>query len=290
MASSSVTSLISAHLGIPTHVAGLVAARSFRSITMTWHRARETAWRWSPIEVGTRRSTVVLFPGEGRKVPTADAVPSSPAPLGLFLPPDAEQNLEWEPGSDVLAVWVPERLLQEFTEGRTPDAAVLHSSPLTIGFRTFAQAVVRHGDEGSSMSQYAIERLVAEMLFGALVEQQSIETGPRPSSLVERARSIMLMHREDPNFSTPQLAAELHISPRQLQRAFAGAGLRPGDMLRRMRIELAESMLRNPLYTGLTVEEISRYAGFTSALQLRRALHAEGSPAPVELRNAERGV
>jgi transcriptional regulator GlxA family with amidase domain len=100
----------------------------------------------------------------------------------------------------------------------------------------------------------------------------------------------MLMHREDPNFSTPQLAAELHISPRQLQRAFAGAGLRPGDMLRRMRIELAESMLRNPLYTGLTVEEISRYAGFTSALQLRRALHAEGSPAPVELRNAERGA
>lgn len=207
--------------------------------------------------------------------------------MGLFLPPDATQELAWDADAEVLAVWVPELLLQEFTEGTTPDIAPLYASPLTIGFRTFAQAIVRHAEDGSSMSQYAIERLLAEMTFGALVEQQSVETEHRSSSLVERARSVMLMHREDPRFSTPQLAAELHISPRQLQRAFARAGIKPGDLLRRMRVELAESMLRNPLYSGLTVDEVSRYAGFTSALQLRRALQAEGAPSPTVLRKAE---
>ncbi|MGB3374658.1 MAG: helix-turn-helix domain-containing protein [Microbacterium sp.] len=286
MARSSVASLISAHLGLPTHVSGLVATRSFRSIRVTYHRVRETTWNWEPTGA-TARSTVVLFPAEGTPVPSVEVTPPNPAPMGLFLPPDETRVLAWEAEAEVLAVWVPELLLQEFIEGETPSAAPLFASPLTIGFRTFAQAVVRHGDEGSSMSQYAIERLLAEMTFGALVEQQSVETGHRASSLLERARSVMLMRREDPHFSTPQLAAELHISPRQLQRAFARAGIRPGDLLRRMRVELAESMLRNPLYSGLTVDEVSRYAGFTSALQLRRALRAEGSPSPTALRKAE---
>ncbi|WP_309127679.1 helix-turn-helix domain-containing protein [Microbacterium sp.] len=296
MSRTSVASLLSAHLGVPTHAAGLVAARTFRSITVTYHRVRDAAWGWRP--QGPYSSTSasaaphagVLFSAEGRPVPTATARPGHPAPLGLFLPPHAEQVLDWEDGSEVLAIWVPAPLLQEFTEGGMPDATVLYASPLTIGFRTFAQAVVRHADDGSSMSRYAIERLLAEMTFGSLVEQQSVETAQRPSSLIERARSVMLMRREDPAFSTPQLAAELHISPRQLQRAFARAGVTPGDLLRRMRVELAESMLRNPLYSGLTVDEVSRYAGFTSALQLRRALQAEGSPSPTELRRAESGA
>lgn len=288
MSRSSVASLLSAHLGIPTHVAGLLATRSFRSITVTYHRVRDTSWRWAPAAhlrsaMSASRNTVVLFPADGASVPTAD-MHAEPAPMGLFLPADAEVTLPWAPGAEVLAVWVPELLLSEFLEGALPQTAVLYSSPLTIGFRTFAQAVVRHGDEGSSMSRYAIERLLAEMTFGALVEQQSVESAERPSSLMERARSVMLMHREDPSFSTPQLAEELHISPRQLQRAFARAGITPGDLLRRMRVELAESMLRNPLYSSLTVDEVSRYAGFTSALQLRRALQAEGSPSPTALR------
>ncbi|WP_344818050.1 helix-turn-helix domain-containing protein [Microbacterium soli] len=287
MTRSSVASLLAAHLGLPTHVAGLVATRSFRSITVTYHRVRDTTWRWAPAATGAH-STAVLFSADGAepRAPTGDADHPA-APVGLFLSPSSERTLPWRPRSEVLGVWVPESLLQDFTEGITPDAVDLAPTPLTIGFRTFAQAVVRHGDEGSSMSQYAIERLLAEMTFGALVEQQSVETGQRPSSLLERARSIMLMRREDPNFSTPQLAAELHISQRQLQRAFARAGIRPGDMLRRMRVELAESMLRNPLYSGLTVDEVAHYAGFTSALQLRRALQVEGVPSPTALRRSE---
>ncbi|MFC7788641.1 helix-turn-helix domain-containing protein [Microbacterium sp. MAHUQ-60] len=290
MSRSSVASLLSAHLGIPTHVSGLVATRTFRSITVTYHRVRDGSWLWAPSSGRRMRSvlssTAVLFPLDGGPVPSASDAPSEPTSVGLFLPPTAEVTLPWHPGAEVLAVWVPELLLREFMEGGVPDTTVLHDSPLTVGFRAFARAVVRHRDEGSSMSRYAIERLLVEMTFGALVEQHSVETGQRPSSLMERARSVMMMHREDPHFSTPQLADELHISPRQLQRAFARAGITPAELLRRMRVELAESMLRNPLYSGLTVDEVSRYAGFTSALQLRRALQAEGSPSPTELRRS----
>lgn len=287
MSASRISALLSAHLGLTTHAAGLVATRSFRSITVTLLRPQDKPWRWRPTPATSRRSAVVLFPADGRPVPIDGTGAANQPPLGLFLPAEADHLLAWEAGTEVLAVWVPEHLLQEFVEGDLPEPAALFSSPLTIGFRTFAHAVMRHGEEGSSMSQYAVERLLAEMTFGSLLEQQSAETSQRPSSLVERARSVMLMHREDPDFSTPQLATELHISPRQLQRAFARAGVRPGEMLRRMRVELAESMLRNPLYSGLSVEEVARYAGFTSALQLRRALQAEGTPSPSRLRQQD---
>lgn len=288
MSTTSVTSLISAHLGIPTHVSGLVVTRTFRSITLTYHHVRQPAWRWAPAASSAQRHAAALFPADG-EVPGEKTAADGSAAIGLFLPASAARDIAWGAEREVLAVWVPERLLEEFTEGLTPTSTALHASPLTIGFRTFAQAVARYGEDGSSMSQYAIERLLAEMTFGALLEQESVEQSARPSSLVERARSVMLLHREDPYFSTPQVASELHISARQLQRAFARAGTTPGDMLRRMRVELAESILQNPLYSGLTVEEVARYAGFTSALQLRRALQAEGSPSPTDLRRANSG-
>lgn len=284
MSRSRIASLFSAHLGLTTHAAGLVTVRSFRSISVSHHRVQSPLWNWTPSGADTSYAAV-LFPADGVAVPTADAGDDA-APIGLFLPSTVERTLQWESSAELLAVWIPELLLQEFTEGEVLGAVTLFPSPLTIGFRTFAHAVARHSGESSSMSKYAIERLLTEMVFGSLLEQQSVETGQRQSSLVERARSVMLVHREDPDFSTTQLASELHISARQLQRAFARVGLTPGDMLRRMRVELAESMLRNSLYADLTIDEVSRYSGFTSALQLRRALRAEGSLSPTALRRA----
>jgi AraC-like DNA-binding protein len=285
MSRSRITSLLAAQLGLTTHAAGLVTARTFRSISVTHHRVREGHWDWAP-PGSTDTHVAVLFPADGTPVPTAESRDDGAAPIGLFLPSTIERSLEWDPSAELLAVWVPELLLQEFTGSNIPTAVTLYSSPLTIGFRTFAHAVARHVGEGSSMSKYAIERLLTEMTFGSLIEQQSVESGQRPSSLVERARSVILVHRENPEFSTTQLATELHISARQLQRAFSQVGTTPGDLLRRMRVELAESMLRNPLYAALTVDEVSRYSGFASALQLRRALRAEGAPAPTTMRRA----
>lgn len=288
MPRSHIASLFSTHIGLTPHAAGLVSVRTFRSISVSHHRVRDSEWVWGASKSDSPH-VAVLFPVDGALIPGGKAAGDGAAPIGLFLAPTVEQTLQWAPSAELLAVWVPELLLQEFTEDTVLSAVTLHASPLTIGFRTFAYAVARHSGESSSMSKYAIERLLAEMVFGSLLEQQSVETGQRQSSLIERARSIMLVHREDPEFSTAQLATELHVSTRQLQRAFARAGITPGEMLRRMRVELAESMLRNTLYADLTIEEVSRYAGFTSALQLRRALRAEGTPPPTALRRAEDG-
>ncbi|MDR6867262.1 AraC-like DNA-binding protein [Microbacterium resistens] len=277
MPASAITRLLANHLGLDAHGSGLLAARSFRSIDVTLHRTREsTVWAWGDGQAPLTHAAVILT-GDGKGIPPA----ADSDRIGLFLPPGETLSIEWDRSTEVLAVWTPIEALVDFTEGTVPGRSDLPSSPLTTGLRAFAYSLARQPDEGSSMARYAVERLLAEMIFGALLEQESVESAQRSSSsLLERARSAMLMNREDPAFGPAQLAAELHISARQLQRAFARLETTPGDALRRMRVELAESLLRNAVYARLTVDELARYSGFSSALQLRRAMRAEGLPSP----------
>ena len=281
MSASAITRLLARHLGSDAHGSGLLAARSFRSIDVTLHRTRPSAaWEWGGRNERPTHSAVILT-GDGNGVPH-DGGDDDPERLGLFLPPPGDTTtIPWTRSGEVLAIWTPIESIAKFTEGVVPARTALVSSPLTTGLRAFAYTLVRQPDEGSSVARYAVERLLAEMIFGALLEQDSIEsTRTSASSLLERARSAMLIRREDPAFGPAQLAAELHISARQLQRAFARIETTPGDALRRMRVELAESLLRNPVYARLSIEDIARYSGFSSGLQLRRALRAEGLPGP----------
>ncbi|WP_353114303.1 helix-turn-helix domain-containing protein [Microbacterium sp.] len=271
--------MLTSHLGIDSHRAGLIMAKSFRSVVTTVHRVRDFRWRWAPQD-GQDRYAAVFFP-------RFDVEQLEDEPIGLFLPADAAETIDWERPTDVVGVWMRAESLDDFMNGAQLERMSLQPSPLTTAFRAFARSVAHEPDTGSSISRYAIERLLAEMVFSAVLETQAGELPERgPASLLDRARSTMLLHREDPAFTVTELASELHVSPRHLQRAFARAQTTPGDALRLMRVELAESLLRNPDYAPLSVDEIARHSGFSNGLQLRRALRAEGLPAPSELRPA----
>lgn len=255
-----------------------MSARNFRSIVLTAHRPLTLRWNWVADETLAHARAVVLFP-------TAEPSEGSAQPFGYFVPPFSRAAIEWSPATDLVAIWVPLETLREFISDAPLPSVALQPTPMVLAFRAFALAIARNTDETSSVSRYAIEQLLAEMVFGALLEAHSLSL-PEPGqvSLIDRARSRMLLRRGDPDFTTAELAAELHVSPRQLQRAYARTGTTPGDALRHMRVELAVSMLQNPDYAVLPVDEIAAHAGFTGALQLRRALRAEGMPAPTAIR------
>ncbi|MGN8027003.1 helix-turn-helix domain-containing protein [Microbacterium sp. 22242] len=265
-----------------SHHAGLISARTFRSVLVTVHRPQEPQWTW-------RSDTSLDGPRAAMLFPSGEAADGSAHPIAIFAPPQCGETIAWTRSTEVVAVWVPLDTLREFINEAPLRIIALQATPIVAAFRAFTLAIARNGEDASSISRYAIERLLAEMVFGALLEISSASLPERGQpTLVERARSMMLMHREDADYTIAELASELHVSLRHLQRAFARTGTTPGDALRRMRVELAESLLRNPDYVVLTIEEIAMHAGFSGALQLRRALRAEGLPAPTVIRPPSR--
>ncbi|GAA4486038.1 AraC family transcriptional regulator [Microbacterium panaciterrae] len=282
MSPTSPARLLESHLGLSSHHAGLVSARTFRSILVTVHRPQAPRWTWRGDSSPHHPRAALLFPiGEARD--------GTALPIGIFVPPQSGETIEWSRPVEVVAVWVPLETLRDFTNDQPLRPVTLNSTPMVSAFRAFTLAIARSTEESSSISRYAIERLLAEMVFGALLEIYSVNL-PHPGqpSLVDRARSTMLMRREDPGYTIAELASDLHVSLRHLQRAFARISTTPGEALRRMRVELAESLLGNSDYAVLTIAEIAMHAGFSSALQLRRALHAEGLPSPSVIRPPSR--
>lgn len=255
-----------------------MTARTFRSILLTLHRPSALRWTWTTGEPLADARVVVLFP-------SAEQGEGSALPIGYFMPPGSGEAIEWSRSTSLVAIWIPLDTVREFVNDAPLRPFTLQPTPMISAFRAFTLAIARNTEETSSISGYAIEQLLGEMVFGALLEVYSLSLPERgQTSLVERARSAMLLRRADPDYTTAELATELHVSPRHLQRAFARIGATPGDALRRLRVELAESLLGNPAYAVLTVDEIAAHSGFSSALQLRRALRTEGLPPPSVIR------
>jgi len=255
----------------------------FRSVCVSRVRPLPGEWTWMPPE-GSAAYAALIIAADGQTVSAGDDLPTR----ALFLPPVASATIVWSDPADLIIVWLPPDAVAEFANTSAPVPSALPSSPLLTAVSAFATSLVGTTQDSSGVARYAIERLLVEMAFGALLERHSSEhIAVVAAPLVERARSVMLARREDAGFTAAQLSQELHVSVRQLQRAFAREMTTPAIALRRMRVELAESLLRNPHYDTLSIDEIARHSGFTSALQLRRAMGAEHLPSPSVLR-AER--
>lgn len=281
MATPNAAQLIKTHLDQDAHRSGLVSGRSFRSVCVSRMQPLGGEWAWTP-PAGLSAFSALFIAADGQSLMLADGESAR----GLFLPGAATATLVWEDPADVIAVWLPTDAVAELASASASVPAPLQSSPLLSGVHAFAMSLVVASQDTSGVARYAIERLLVEMAFGALLEQHSaehLEVAAAP--LVERARSMMLARRDDASFTPAQLAQDLHVSMRQLQRAFARERMTPLNALRRMRVELAESLLRNSQYDTLSIDEIARHSGFTSALQMRRALRVEKLPTPSVLRS-----
>jgi AraC-like DNA-binding protein len=117
------------------------------------------------------------------------------------------------------------------------------------------------------------------------------------------ARAFIEERLADPGLSAGQVAAAIGVSERHLSRVFAADGTSiPRHVLGR-RLQLAYTMLADPVGAGPAVEDVSRSCGFTSAAyfshvfrdrfgeraaDVRQASRYPGGPAPSHFRHPGR--
>lgn len=271
--------LVSAHLGMSLSDAGTGSSARYRDVVVTSHRPRGMTWDWRTPESPQVPSTLALVHviRGGLSLREDDfTIEMSDRPhqvRDLMLTSSRPVRLRWSDDAICTVAWIP--LGAVVGQGVAEDSIPLVVQPTTLvsGVREFMLAISRPATR-SALSDYVIERLIVEMAFGAVLEGGAIDLKPPPTSALDRARGLMLVNRANARYTADDVARELGVSLRQLQRVFAEAGSTPNAELRGLRAELARTLLTDPKYAPLAGTEIARHAGFTGSAAMRRALSA----------------
>ena len=102
------------------------------------------------------------------------------------------------------------------------------------------------------------------------------------------AKDVIERSYADPDLTVSAVAAAAGISQRQLARAFAEQGDSVSGYVRSRRVALAQSILANPLYRGMSLAEVGARCGFSSQAVFSRAFKEESGSTPLQWRK-ERG-
>lgn len=269
---------------IPPGTQGSIDALStFGGATLVLQSPPMSMWSWRASPDADRAVFVFLL--RGRVAVDGGGSSSSIRSGGALLMHSARDvGLTWSDDASILALGLP---LDAVTgSGVDVDALPVdfERTALLAATRAFALALTREPAPATRFSDYIAERLLAEMGFGLVLEGREVSRGVQRGSLADRARTIMLVRRSEPDLTASSIAADLHVSSRQLQREFARAGTSPASVLRQLRVDLAVSMLRDRDFDGLTVDQVARYSGFRSAPVMRHSFDHEGMATPREIR------
>ena len=268
----------------------LIVAQRFRSVLATQHAMdAATEWAWSPQPEGDEIA-VILTAEMPLTVLSADSAPRNvpPGTICFLHPHKAVRVVAGAPGG-VMCAWVPWDALDEIESGVRTPSEVIPVSALGRGLQAFLTSLLTQASEATPYTEYLVERLLAEMVFGVLVEaapRAAVEG--RKESGIDRARSLMLVRRAESDFGVEALARDLHMSVRQVQRVFAAEGSAPADELRSLRVDLARELMSDSDYAPLGIEEIAEHSGFRGAAGLRRAFALAGLATPRAVRRASR--
>jgi AraC family transcriptional activator of tynA and feaB len=144
-------------------------------------------------------------------------------------------------------------------------------------------------DDLSPTGVSAVRNALIELTKGLLSGEGVDPSEPRfTPALAEAARSIAEPLLTDPELSPQVLAAELHVSLRTLQRAFAATGESVTSYLRRRRLERAHQELTDQPWTGLSVSELAARYHFSDSSHFVRAFKKQYGHSPARLaRNGE---
>lgn len=157
---------------------------------------------------------------------------------------------------------------------------------LLSALAAFALDLLRQDVEALTSAVRAQVTDSLESLFSGTVSTLAVPSGgdwTRRSQRMHVVRYIST-HYADPELGPATLATHLGMSKRSLQRLFEGEKLSVSQLVQSKRVDQVLLRLRDPRYSGTSLDELAVLTGFGSALALRRAVQAATGRTPSALR------
>ncbi|TIH35656.1 AraC family transcriptional regulator [Subtercola vilae] len=125
--------------------------------------------------------------------------------------------------------------------------------------------------------------VLTQLMAGLFLEDAGyrMDSALLTSGLKARADALIARQASDPLFTPQQLANQLNVSLRHLQRSFSASGVGPAEAIRLRRLEIALRALTSA--SPHSVGTIALQSGFSSVKELRFALRANYGVTPREV-------
>ena len=197
-------------------------------------------------------------------------------------------TLDSRRGAKVLVVTAPTSVADSLS-GQIRDRLPRVLTPTTALLTptvAFAQQTLSDCRERTRVSDDYVERLLKDLLQGLIVDALPAPIDPNDGGdHFARAMAFLAARYTDADLTSEHVAGALHISKRQLERAFAKHTTTIRAELQRMRVERAVEILREPGHARrLTVVQLAHRVGFRSASALTRAMNQHGLESPAVIR------
>jgi AraC-like DNA-binding protein len=179
---------------------------------------------------------------------------------------------------------LPSSLLGQVTAVR------LGQEPLIDAAAAFFTRLVRNQtdfDTADLFAQPCIEMIRAILATG--LGRKEIAKDSLHHTLLDRVLTYVRLHLAERDLRAPRIAAEHHVSVRQLYLTLSQAGISLGDWVRSERLKECKRDLASPAHRFMTIEAIASRWGFTSAPHFSRAFKAAYGMNPREWRQANAG-
>lgn len=216
-------------------------------------------------------ATVVLRPGEA-----------------LILSDAVELTVEGLSPTRVVHVLTPAARLEEWGVSVRAGGWETRSGSLAGPVAAFASALVERPDGSEPVSDIVAVR-VLENLVVSVYGEGSGHPDPRSDQRRRlRRAAIALIDRSfrDATLTPLTIAEGVGVSLRQLQRCFEGSGTSIATEISARRTDNACMLLAAPAARELTIGEIARRSGFSSAFELRSRVRARFGVSPSDVRRS----
>jgi AraC-like DNA-binding protein len=188
-------------------------------------------------------------------------------------------------GLQELVLTIPRSMFRELSAGKPLNQPVRFDFGPGAGpqaqelARMIRQTVASRQEPGAGVEHSILE------LFRLIASGNGAGTG---AGYLAAAKGYVERHLGDPGLSTPEVAAAVGISERQLGRVFAEADLTLGRYVLGLRLDRGRELLASPSNAGLSIADIAALLGFSSQSYFSRAFKERFQTTPLMVRKASR--